>query len=227
MLTRDLQRAIMNWTVQHSGHEQHRPYIGLSEIGDCDRVIFDRFLNGGCMNIGEHLRTRISYELEDAIKIRLQKMSLHFREAVEISLYDGLVRGHPDGMIGDNDLIEIKTLAMESHLPAGVHISNRIWYQVQACLHYTHCDWCHIIYLARENGAMRCVGIHYKPSVGEHIEAKVARLVTAVQECQRPACLCGKCEGGTGDGGRMTEGERVRSGGVGVGSGETLEAVRR
>ena len=99
MFTNELQRALVNWTVLHSGHVNRRGYIGLSEMGDCDLVIYQRYFNGQHFALGEHLRARISFELEEKLVARLEAMKL-YAPGEEIMLYDGLVQGHTDGVIG-------------------------------------------------------------------------------------------------------------------------------
>lgn len=188
-----LQDALINWTVKNSGHENHRCYIGLSGIADCSQSIYDRYMHGQPANgIDGHLKTRISYELEADLIQRLKNIQT-VKPAQEISLYDGLVRGHPDGIIG-RDLLEIKTVAEEQHFPTEMHLPRRVYWQVQAYLHYTGLKVAQVVYLARANGAICVITSRYNPSLGALIVEKIEDLVVAVKEYRRPACSCGKCE---------------------------------
>lgn len=193
MLTRDLQDKITNWTVANSGYERHRPYIGLSGIGDCEQVIYDRFRNGEKIAVAEHFKTRISYELEGRLVERLRAMKI-YTPGEEIVLFDGLVQGHTDGIIGGSDLLEIKTVPIERFLPEGKKLPGRVFWQVQAYLHYTRRRYAHVMYLARDTGLVWTTGVTANSDMAAKIEAKLGRLVDAVMTYTRPECSCGRCE---------------------------------
>jgi hypothetical protein len=191
MLASDLQEALMNWTVRNSLHQENRGYIGLSEIADCEAVIYDRYLYGKRARVDEHCLHRMSYEMEWALIRRLTEMGL-YKPAPEICLFDGLVQGHPDGFIG-NELLEIKTLPREEWLPKDHILPKRIWFQVQAYLHYTDRGFAQVVYLARDTGIVSVVAVKRKVEIGETVAAKVERLAHAVRALERPGCTCGRC----------------------------------
>jgi hypothetical protein len=195
-MSNDIQTALVNWTVTHSGHENNRSYIGLSGIGDCDRICYDRYFHGSpAHGVNGHLLCRISYELEAALIERLKASGL-YTPADPISLYDGLVQGHPDGFINsfvDHDLLEIKTVAEEQHFPKNGRVGRRIYRQVQAYLHYTKRKRAQVLYLARANGALAVVTLGYNPTVAFEIVGKLEHLVQAVKNVRQPNCTCGRC----------------------------------
>lgn len=193
MQTKNLQQAIVNYTAQTSGHDEHRPYIGLSGIGDCERIIYNRFFFGERRpDVGWLLTTKISYELEAALIKRLTAIGV-YSSAEPIILFDGQVQGHPDGIISGADFLEIKTVAMEEHFPENNIVSRRIFWQCQGYMHFGKRDLTHVVYLARSTGAIHAVGLRYQEKVGRELEAKVRRLVEAVRERKQPGCMCGKC----------------------------------
>ena len=194
MDTRMLEGELVNWSVLNSGFEPRRSYIGLSGIGDCERLIYERFREGQMSNVKDMLKTRISYELEAALVERLKKLG-KYQEGEEILLHGGLVQGHTDGSIG-KDLLEIKTVPNEAALPQEGKLSHRNYWQVQAYLHYTKRIYAHVVVLARDSGLIRVVGVKYRPDLGEEIEAKVERLVKAIREYEKPGCSCGRCSDG-------------------------------
>jgi hypothetical protein len=194
MYTDDLQRAIVNWTVLHSGHIERRGYIGLSEMADCDLVIYQRYFNGQHFGLDEHLRVKLSYELELQLAERLRAMAL-YSPGEEICLYDGLVQGHTDGCVGA-DLLEIKTVPRQEYIPSNRQLPEKVYWQVQAYLHYTQRRYAHIIYLARDSGLVQALGVRRHEETGRKIELKLERIVAAVRECQAPACTCGHCKNG-------------------------------
>jgi len=198
MKTADLEKLLVDWSVRNSGFEPGRNYIGLSGIGDCEQVIYDRLRTGQQSSAAEQLKTRISYELEGELINRLSEMGL-YSKGETISLQGGLVQGHTDGVVDGRDLLEIKTLEREVYFPTSTRPSGngipsrRIQWQVQAYMHYTCKYWTHIVYLARDTGAIFCLGVKYDSLMGTKIESKVRRLASAVRRTERPECSCGRC----------------------------------
>ncbi|MFA6270908.1 MAG: hypothetical protein WC657_06920 [Candidatus Paceibacterota bacterium] len=133
-----LQSELISWTVGHSGYEEARQYVGLSGIADCEVEMFERYVHGsGRQNVAAHLKTRICYELEEALKKRLKEMG-RYGEPEMISVHAGLVQGHTDGWDRASDeLIEIKTVPTSDQFPEEGRIPNRHFWQVQAYLHFT------------------------------------------------------------------------------------------
>jgi len=186
----ELQKKLVNYIVMNSHHDPHRCYIGLSSIADCERVIFDRYLHGNQATITEKMRCSLSYDLEALLIQKLRAMRT-YSASETITLYDGLVQGHTDGRIG-RDLLEIKTISTEQGFPEQ-HVPFRVFYQVQAYMHYLNVKVTQVLYLARDNGAIRVYGVFYSKAKGVEIAEKVERLVTAIKEMKRPECTCGKC----------------------------------
>lgn len=192
MNPKEFQQAIINFTVQHSGWEKRRAYIGLSGISDCEAIIYERYFHGQqTPSVDAQLTTRLSYELEEDLILRLAEMGI-YTPAKPIMLEGGLVQGHPDGLIGQ-DYLEITTVPLEEHFPLDGRIGRKKYWQVQAYLHYGGPNFCHVMFLARATGAICTVGVRYQPSIGRLIEERVERLVQAVKDRQRPACTCGRC----------------------------------
>lgn len=193
MLARDLQKALVNYTVKNSGHEARRGYIGLSEMGLCERVIYEHYRHGlrDDGGVQQRLVNKISFELEAALIARLKAIGV-YQPGKTISLSEGLVQGHTDGQIGD-DLLEIKTVALEEHFPVDGHLPRKIFYQVQGYMHYTGLKNALVVYLARANGALLVVSVRYQEAIGREIAGRVERLQRAVREVKVPMCSCGRC----------------------------------
>ncbi len=210
MRTSDLQAELIDWSVKNSGFEPGRDYIGLSGIGDCEVVIYERLRGGQRAGIDEQLKTRISYELEASLIERLKAMNL-YQVGETISLCNGLIQGHTDGLIAGREVLEIKTLEKAAYFPGNGVPSRRITWQVQAYMHFLKRPWCHLIYLARDTGGIFCLGVRYDPKMGERIDTKIKRLVTAVKDVQRPRCTCGRCEAPAGPAVITNDAPRVTS----------------
>lgn len=186
MLSRELQDAVIQWTVRHSGHIARRGCIGLSQIAESETILYRSYFDNDYREIEEHLKFRLSFELEEKLIERLGNMGL-YSPGEEISLYNGLVQGHTDGVIEKRDILEIKTVPLQSHLPHNGRVSAKIFWQVQGYMHFLERRWTHVLYLARESGLIRVVGVGYDRKVGAQIQEKVERVVAAVVEGAEPA----------------------------------------
>src|SRR3972149_5425780 len=151
-ITADIQRQLVNYIVEHSGHEPHRRYIGLSGIADCEQVIYDCYIHGTPATIGERMKTAISYDLERVLIEKLTALQLYHKSA-DIYLYNGLVQGHTDGRIKE-DLLEIKTIEREEWFPEN-HLPFRAFYQATPISTFLNSIFAQVIYLARDNGAVQ------------------------------------------------------------------------
>jgi hypothetical protein len=192
MQSQHLQTAIVDYTARVSSrHVERRDYIGLSGIADCERVIYDRYMFGDPHQTHARLKDALGYDLETALIQRLTALEL-YRPAPAIYLFDGLVQGHPDGEVG-GDLLEIKTVPMESYIPEYTRLPVRVFYQVQAYLAFTSYQHAHVVYLARDTGAIRVIGLTRSAEMGFKIEQKIFRLVEAVRANSRPDCTCNRC----------------------------------
>lgn len=187
-----LQRDLIDWTVRNSGHDEHRPYIGLSTLADCERAIYNRFFNRTGVPLAERLKHKAAHEIEENIKARFRAMGIYSGPR-KIVLHGGLVRGHTDGGIL-GALLEIKTVPMEEHIPASApKIPFKVKYQSQAYMHYGSYDMTLVLYYARASGAFRIFELLKDRSFGHVIDEKVSRLVEAVTNQKQPACECGRC----------------------------------
>jgi hypothetical protein len=188
-----LQQKLIAYTAANSGHQDRRPYIGLSGIGDCDRVIYDRYMQGEGASTSARLKFAIANIVHEALIARLGEMGLLVEAASEIVLYDGLVRGHADGDI-DGDLLEVKTVEREEYLPdPHKKLPSRLYWQVQAYMHYVPYAFAQVVYLARDTGALRVYGVPANPRIADRIDEKLDYLVDAVRQERRPACTCCRC----------------------------------
>jgi len=189
----NLEKKLIEWSVNNSGYDEHRDYIGLSTLADCSRIIYHRYFNRVGLAREGHLKTRYCYEVEENIKERFRRMGLYSPEK-EISIFDGLVKGHTDGEILGY-LLEIKTVPETDHIPrCSVYIPGKVYWQVQAYMLYGSYNRAFLIYLARKFGLFRVFIVTRDESLQSKINIRVNDLVEAVRRRKIPACECGKCE---------------------------------
>lgn len=189
----EIEKELIHWSLRNSGYDEHRDYIGLSTIGDCPRLIYNRYFNRTGISTAGHLKTRYAYEIERLIKERLQQIGL-YSSGKEISMHNGLVKGHIDGEI-EGSLLEIKSVPRTEYLPTSpMHISTKIYWQIQAYMLYGGYSVTTLIYFARDDGLFKVMAVCRDESLQSRIDQKVVSLVEAVQKQNPPACECGKCE---------------------------------
>jgi len=186
----ELQQTLLDWSVKHSGYEDHRNYIGLSGIGDCPKIIFRRYFNSSVIQVKEHLRTRYSYEIEGIIKERLRKMGI-LAIGKDISAHLGRVQGHVDGVVAGK-LLEIKTVPLAVDLPF-VRIPWKVYWQVQGYMHFGGYDETLIIYFARADGTFRTFEVLADPMVAVEMDAKIKSILECIDRRLPPICECGRC----------------------------------
>ena len=190
----NLQTALIHYTAHHPWLEPHRTYIGLSGIADCPRILYDKYLRSA--GNSEHGNTKLltyymGYAMEADIISRLQAIG-DYQPSIEISLYDGLVKGHTDGSF-NSDLLEIKSVALTEYLPRNGRLPDRVWWQVQAYMAYTQFTQTQVVYIARDYGELMVIPVRFSRAMQTKVENKIDRLVNAVRLHQRPPCECGKC----------------------------------
>lgn len=186
----ELERKLIDWTARNSGYDEHRPYIGLSGIYDCPTVIYRKYFNRIGASAFSKCKTKFSYEIEKNLIDRLKAMGLYSR-GEDISLYDGLVQGHIEGLI-DGTLFDIKTVPRDIYLPNG-RIPSRVEWQLNAYLLYRYEERALVWYFSRESGLFKILDIFADECTMKYVQEKVNMLVDAVTTQKEPKCQCGRC----------------------------------
>lgn len=186
-----LETRLITWTVNHGRLNNRERYIGLSKIGECPRQVYQTYFHHGLRTDAEQLmKFYIGYASEDDVVLRLKAIG-DYRDGEQISMFGGMVQGHTDGSL-EGKLIEIKSVGRESYLPDG-RLPDRVWWQVQAYLRYTHYTSAWVIYLARETGRLKVFDVPEDRNMGKRIHNRVHALVRAIENRIEPVCECGKC----------------------------------
>src|SRR5574341_1916658 len=103
---KDLKQIYVENLRKKSGLEQHRTYLGMSQISQCPRSLYNQFLNGrGHQSDRDHWYCREGYK-EQADMLELLG-AINPKETEVIAYFDARFRGHTDWEL-DGDLVEIK-----------------------------------------------------------------------------------------------------------------------
>lgn len=195
-----IEHILASWTVNSSGHDERRDYLGMSGIGDCPLEQYRRFVSGQHFPPSALLRTHAGYVWERSIKERLAACGLLFigGERELVALFDSRFRGHTDGEIAFNGrryLLEIKSVVdfvLSETKSKG--IPKRHWMQVQAYEHFGGYDEAMILYVARDSGRLYLAAAERNAAAGRDIEERAKRILEAIDLGKPPACECGKCK---------------------------------
>jgi hypothetical protein len=196
----NIQQSLIDYTIYHPRLEQHRNYIGLSGIGDCPRVLYDKYMRqaGNAEHSPDQLLIfYMGYAMEDDIVARLKAIG-DYQPGFEISLYDGLVKGHTDGVF-NGDLLEVKSVALAEYLPKDGKLPRRVSWQVQAYLTFGQTvghirfERAQVVYVARENGEIVVISVKTDREMAGRIRAKLVNVVGAVKTGEIPQCECRRC----------------------------------
>ncbi len=186
----ELEYKLTDFSVRTSGYDEHRDYIGLSGVWDCPLVIYRRYFNRMGVSTEARLKTKYSYEVEDIIKRRLRAMGI-LSPSREISLYDGLVKGHTEGEILGR-LFDVKTVAISAHFPNG-QLPYKVRFQMNAYMKYGPYPDTLVIYFARDSGLFKAYDLFPDSDIQIEIVVKLEQLVEAVRNKRQPKCECGRC----------------------------------
>jgi len=202
-----LQDALVRVTAENSGHEEHRRYLGMSQIAKCPRRLFFEVQKGTPADIDDKLRCYKGYQMERDLLARLG-LALDLLggdwvltpEVGEISALGEQFIGHPDGELVFLDgeekvLVEIKSTLQESldRIIVKARIPTRHWWQVQCYLRFGGWERALVIYEARDTGRLYVHPVRRHKQTGERCERKARIVLDALEVGTPPRCACGRC----------------------------------
>lgn len=180
-----LQELMVQCTIKNSNFEESRNYVSLSHAALTVEQIVSQYKDGFKSDEESLIRCYKGYQMERDMKQRLLQICeierIYFEDYVEISAFDGLVKGHPDfkidGWIGD-----IKSVPLNEHLPSNEReVSRKIYFQCQAYLLYSGERKMVLLYESRESGFIREIWIHENFSIQKQIGEKYTEVVRRIK----------------------------------------------
>lgn len=199
MYTPDIQAKLLTHLRTNSGWEQHRPYLGMSAIADCPRVLYDRFMKGRAEpSDRDHLQCYVGYLFQADVIARLTKLELYRpnSERELVADFDARFVGHTDGEFVTGQLCEIKSIGelgfdqvKESGRPKFSHSR-----QVTAYMRYGAYKQAIIIYVARESFRHLALKVNYNLQLADELEEKARFVLSAIDKGEPPACTCKRCD---------------------------------
>jgi len=183
-----LHRLLIDRLQKNSGFDERRPYIGMSKASECPRVLYFEYFDGTPATIDNHIGAWLGYTIEAAV---LKLLGDDVKPGIELSAFNGMVKGHTDGE-WRGDMLEIKSTT-NKHLREHPDISRRHFDQVQAYMHWGPWRQAHIIYVPRDFGCPIVKTVSRDDRVGAKIEERFAGILNAIYDEFAPRCECGRC----------------------------------
>ncbi len=209
MDSRQLKQLYIENLKAKSGLEQHRPYLGMSGISQCPRLLYNQFTNGrGYQPIQDHWHCREGYKEQAEA---LEMLGAINPKGVEvIAEWDARYKGHTDWETPDGDLVEIKSVYWDKFMDIVERrrAERQHYEQVQAYLRHGVWKLAHICYKARDvpqeqwrgDTIATCGGIPVwivsvglNREVADRLDAKARMILGAIDRGVAPDCVCGRC----------------------------------
>lgn len=145
---------IEQYTMQHSNFDTRRDYISLSHIHLPIDQIVNQYRNGYQDGKEVRLKCYKGYQMERDLMTRIRAIyGDRIADGGEISLFGGLVKGHPDFLF-DGFPSDCKSVAMDAWLPEGGKLPRRIFWQMQAYMKFSDQQKSLVIFESRESGRL-------------------------------------------------------------------------
>lgn len=169
-----------NYTCGISHFETSRDYISISHCGLSVEEILEQREKGFVDSVDIRLRCYKGYQMEADLKARIKgAFPKSYSEGIEVSAFDGLVKGHPDFMF-DGFPGDCKTVAIDDHLPNG-RVPRKVYFQMQGYMKYLNKPKALVIYESRASGKLFDFWIEANQSIQNEIHNKFAEVIRLIK----------------------------------------------
>jgi hypothetical protein len=167
---------IIKWTCENSHFEQTRNYISLSHIVASVDELINEYKNGFQDSESIRLKCYKGYQMEANLLTRIKHIyGDRIKTNIEISVFDGLIKGHPDFTF-DNYPADCKSVLMDEWLPKDRRLPRRIYYQMQAYMLYLNKDKGLVIFESRESGLILDCWLRQNQNIQNEVREKIKKL---------------------------------------------------
>ena len=194
---KELEEQINIYLRKKSGLNQHRSYLGMSQIGRCPHQVYAGFVAGVDMSDFHHRMAYTGYMHEFDVLQRLREMGIAQLDRREVVAdFDDRLRGHIDGLTNWGDLLEIKSVTKSKYelICQQSRALHEHYDQVQMCMRYGGWRYCWFIYVNRETFEHKVIRVAYDAEKATRLEEKARQILAAIDARHEPGCECGKCK---------------------------------
>ncbi len=185
------------WLRGNSGLQQHRPYLGMSQIALCPRLLYHWFMDGkGEASDRAHVHCFSGYLYQEAVGRILVGAGIAVGRSRELlATWDPRYRGHTDDDTCDGDLLEVKSMSAVDYaqLVKSRRLPDPYFDQVQTYMRHGDYRQALVVAVSRDSFDLFFLTVPRNERAGERIDCK-ARMILAAIDAQRPPhCTCGRC----------------------------------
>lgn len=190
-------QTINEYIEEHSGFEEIREYLGMSQLSKCSRALYWDYKLGVQATEASHRMSYAGYEQEANLLILLvgAKIAKHIKREL-IAPFDNRLKGHIDTETKDGDLIELKSVSTEKFRKVLREdrplLSHAV--QVQMYMRYGEYERAFIVYRNRETYEHAVFTIKPDPIMQERYETKAINILRMIDKGIPPECECGRCK---------------------------------
>lgn len=176
---------LTKYTIDNSSFECKRKYISLSHIWLPEDELISQYKIGFNGDNKSKLKCYKGYQMQQDLILRLINIyNDKISTGIEISLYDGLIQGHPDCTFMEAPC-DIKSELMDEWI-FKKRLPIKTYWQMQAYMKYLGQDEALVIYESRESGIIMPYWIYDNDQIQQQIDDKIKRIVKRIKEtkCQ-------------------------------------------
>ncbi|WP_256013184.1 hypothetical protein [Desertivirga xinjiangensis] len=173
-------QSLIDYTVQNSSFENRRNYVSLSNSHLNADEIYSNYINGFVAGKKERLKCYKGYQMEKDLLNRIQAVyGPRVKVDIELSAFDGLVKGHPDFTFDDYPG-DCKSVLLDEWLPKDGKLPKKVYWQMQSYMKYAKKDKALVIYESRESGLIIDIWIKQNPNIQNAIHEKNKSVVNKI-----------------------------------------------
>ncbi len=169
-------QSLENYTVEISQFDDHRKYIGLSQIHLPIDQILSNIRTGQKADHFERLKCYKGYQMERDLVWRIQKLYGSRISQRDIVAHNGMVQGHPDFWYDDIPG-DVKSVLLDQYLPED-KLPRKVYWQLQGYMLYSGSMKAIAVYESRESGRLRHKWINRNEAICDEIQQKVESLIS-------------------------------------------------
>jgi hypothetical protein len=165
--------TLEQFTAAISKFETKRNYISLSNAVKTEEELLHDYFNG--FQDGHEIRLKCykGYQMELDLRARIEKCFYgHVGPFDEISVFNGLVKGHPDFSY-DGYPADCKSVNLDEHLPVDGKLPRKVYWQMQAYMLYSKKAKGLVIYESRQSGFIRDIWVPENRTIQTQIDLKM------------------------------------------------------
>jgi hypothetical protein len=172
-------KKLEEYTAANSHFETARNYLSLSHAALPAGAILEQYEKGFEDSLATRLKCYKGYQMERDLLGRIKAVfGNDIETGLEISAFDGLVKGHPDFFFKGAPA-DVKSVLLDDWLPVE-RLPRKVFYQMQAYMKYSGRAEALVIYESRETGNMRAFFIPQNWRIQEEIDGKYSQIVEQI-----------------------------------------------